>query len=222
MILYLAQLLAWTLLLGALVFWPAGTFAYPGGWILIGAFTLAGAGSILWLWRTDPGLLRERMASPVQAGQPLWDKIWLSAFMLFFCAWTAFMAWDASRRGFAAMPVWLQVAGLLGFAANIVGVLRTFRENSFAAPVVKVQARQTVIDTGPYALVRHPMYASALPLFVGMPLILGSWLGLVGTVLIVLALAWRAVHEEQALREAFPDYDDYARRVRQRLIPFVW
>jgi len=120
------------------------------------------------------------------------------------------------------MPPWLQAAGLVGMFAYSFGVWRTFRENVFAAPVVKVQEGQSVIDTGPYALIRHPMYASALLLFVSMPLVLGSWRGLAGTAVLVAILAWRTTHEELALRRDLPGYAAYAERVRFRWIPNVW
>lgn len=219
---YLLKTAAWTAFLMLLIFLPAGSLAYPGGWALLIVFTLGSVAAITWLARASPTLLAERMASPVQKDQPVWDRIWLSGFMLFFCAWVAFMAWDAGREGFAAMPTWLQAAGLAGMLAYGFGVWRTFRENVFAAPVVKVQEGQSVIDTGPYAVIRHPMYASALLLFLSMPLVLGSWRGLVGTLVLVAILAWRTTHEEQALRRDLPGYAAYAARVRFRWIPKVW
>jgi protein-S-isoprenylcysteine O-methyltransferase Ste14 len=222
MVRYLLQMLVWTVFMGVLIFWPAGTFAYPGGWVLMGLFGFGGLAAILWMDRTSPNLLRERMSSPIQKEQAPWDRLWLSFFILLFLAWMAFMSWDASRQGFAAVPPWLQALGVVGILAYGAGVWWSFRENAFAAPVVKVQAEQKVIDTGPYALVRHPMYASTLPLFVGMPLLLGSWRGLLGSIVIVLAVAWRAVHEEAELRKALPDYKGYAGRVPYRLIPHVW
>jgi protein-S-isoprenylcysteine O-methyltransferase Ste14 len=133
-----------------------------------------------------------------------------------------FMSWDAARTGFTAVPPWLQAAGALCILLNGAGTWWTFRENTFAAPVVKIQEGQKVIDTGPYAFVRHPMYASTLFLFIGVPLLLGSWLGLAFAAMIVLGLAWRAVREENTLRAELPGYDAYAARVRYRLVPFVW
>jgi protein-S-isoprenylcysteine O-methyltransferase Ste14 len=88
--------------------------------------------------------------------------------------------------------------------------------------VVKIQEGQRVIDTGPYAIVRHPMYTSAIFLLIGVPLLLGSWLGLAFSALFILGLTWRTVHEERALRAELKGYEDYAARVRYRLIPFVW
>jgi protein-S-isoprenylcysteine O-methyltransferase Ste14 len=88
--------------------------------------------------------------------------------------------------------------------------------------VVKIQQGQRAIDTGPYAIVRHPMYTSALFLFIGVPLLLGSWLGLAVSALFILAIAWRAVHEERVLHAELSGYESYAARVRYRFIPFVW
>jgi protein-S-isoprenylcysteine O-methyltransferase Ste14 len=219
---YLLQLLAWTVFMAVLILWPAGTLAYPGGWAFIALFTVGSVATGAWLMKHSPSLLRERMASPLQHQQKPWDRIWLSLFMLGFCAWVIFMAWDAARTGFTAVPAWLQVLGGFAVVLEMVGVWWTFRENAFAAPVVKIQEGQRVIDTGPYAIVRHPMYASALLLLIGLPLLLGSWIGLALSVVFIIGIAWRAVHEEHALRAELQGYADYAARVRYRFIPGVW
>jgi protein-S-isoprenylcysteine O-methyltransferase Ste14 len=219
---YLLQILAWTVFMAILILWPAGTLAYPGGWAFIALFTVGSVATVAWLSKHSPSLLRERMSLPVQRQQKPWDRIWLSLFMLGFCAWVIFMAWDAARTGFTAVPAWLQVLGGLAVVLEMVGVWWTFRENTFAAPVVKIQEGQQVIDTGPYAIVRHPMYASALLLLIGLPLLLGSWIGLALSVVFIIGIAWRAVHEEHALRTELQGYADYAARVRYRFIPGVW
>lgn len=216
------QLAFWMLFMAALVMWPAGTLAYPGGWALIALHAVGGVATILWLARRSPSLLRERMAAPVQRDQKPWDRVWLVLFILAFCFWNGFSSWDAARNGFTAVPVWLQVAGALLILLNSAGVWWTFRENAFAAPVIKIQEGQRVIDTGPYALVRHPMYASAMFLFIGTPLLLGSWRGLALSAILILAIAWRAVHEERTLRQELPGYADYTVRVRYRFAPLVW
>ncbi len=219
---YLPQLAAWTVLMAVLVFYPAGTLAYPGGWGFVVLFAAGGVATVLWLSKHSPSLLRERMASPIQRAQKPWDRVFLMLFMLAFFAWMAFMAWDAARLGFAAVPPLVQVAGGLLIVIEMLGVWWTFRENAFAAPVVKIQEGQRVIDSGPYAIVRHPMYASALLLFIGIPLLLGSWLGLALSAILILGIAWRAVREERMLRAELRGYEDYAARVRYRIIPFVW
>lgn len=222
MIVYWLQFVAWTVFMAALILWPAGTLAYPGAWVFIALSTIGGFAMILWLSKRSPTLLRERMSAPVQRNQKPWDRIWLSLFILAFCVWLAFMGWDAARAGFAAVPVWLQVLGGLAIVLYMLGAWWTFRENAFAAPVVKIQEGQQVIDTGPYAFVRHPMYVSALFLLIGTPLLLGSWIGLLLSALFILGIAWRAVHEEHALRAELKGYGDYAARVRYRFVPFVW
>jgi protein-S-isoprenylcysteine O-methyltransferase Ste14 len=98
----------------------------------------------------------------------------------------------------------------------------TFRANSFAAPVVKIQAEQTVVTSGPYRFVRHPLYAGALFFFLGLPLLLDAWRGLFFVPFLILGLAARAVGEERVLRSGLAGYADYAQRVRYRFLPFVW
>jgi protein-S-isoprenylcysteine O-methyltransferase Ste14 len=219
---YLFQLVAWTVFMAALILWPAGTLAYPGAWALIVLFTLGGLVMMLWLSRHSPSLLRERMGSPLQRDQKPWDRAWLTLFIVGFCGWIVFMGWDAARSGFTAVPPWLQALGGLGVVIYMLGAWWTFRENAFAAPVVKIQEGQRVIDTGPYAFVRHPMYTSTLFFFIGIPLLLGSWWGLVLSIVFILGIAWRAVHEEDTLRAELSGYQDYAAHVRYRLVPFVW
>jgi protein-S-isoprenylcysteine O-methyltransferase Ste14 len=212
----------WSAVMAALVMVPARSLAYPGAWVFVATFFVEGLAITLWMAKHSPSLLRERMSPPIQKDQKPWDRIFLVLLIVGFLAWMAFMGWDAARTGFDAVPLWLQALGGVLNAAYMAGVWWTFRENAFAAPVVKIQAGQTVIDTGPYAHVRHPMYASALLFFLGLPLLLGSWLGLVGSAVLILAIACRAVGEEAALREGLAGYDAYAARVRYRLIPGIW
>ncbi len=214
--------LLWFVVIGVLVFWPAGTLAYPGGWALIILLVGGGLAMTIWLAKTNPRLLRERLGSPVQRNQKPWDRVWSPIFFVGLLGWLAFMAWDARRTGFVAVPVWVQVLGALGVVAAMLGSWRTLGENPFAAPVVKIQEGHKVIDTGPYAVVRHPMYATALPMLVGMPLVLGSWWGLALSPIFIVGIAWRAVHEEKTLRAELSGYDEYAARVRYRFIPLVW
>jgi protein-S-isoprenylcysteine O-methyltransferase Ste14 len=216
------QIVIWLAVMAALVFLPAGTLAYPGGWAFVALFSAASVAMTLWFAKRSPRLLRERLSSPIQRSQKPWDRIFLLLFMLGFFIWVPLMAWDAARHGFRAVPFLLQVAGFLGVAAYMVLAGWTFNENAFAAPVVKVQSDQKVVDTGPYATVRHPMYSGAILMFLGLPLLLGSWLGLALAVLLIGGIAWRAVHEEQVLKDELPGYAEYMQRVRYRLIPGVW
>jgi protein-S-isoprenylcysteine O-methyltransferase Ste14 len=222
MVSILLQMVIWTAFIAALLLWPAGTLAYPGALAFIAMFAVGGLVIVIWLAKYSPSLLRERLSSPIQRDQKPWDRVWLSFFVLAFCAWLAFMGWDAARTGFSAVPPWLQVFGGLAIAVYMVGSWLTFRENAFAAPVVKIQQGQRVIDTGPYAIVRHPLYASALLFLTGLPLLLGSWIGLALSSVFILGMGWRAVHEEQTLLAELQGYGDYVRRVRYRFVPYVW
>jgi protein-S-isoprenylcysteine O-methyltransferase Ste14 len=216
------QMVAWSVVMAALIFWPAGTFAYPGGWVFVGLFFVGGLAIMLWLAKYSPKLLRERLSSPVQRDQKPWDRVFLLLFMGAFFVWIPVTAWDAARNAFVAVPLWLQIAGGVAVALYMIGAWATFRENAFAAPVVKIQEGQHVIDSGPYAIVRHPMYASALLLFIGLPLLLGSWWGLAFNAILIPGLGWRAVNEEEMLRKELAGYDAYATRVRYRFVPAVW
>jgi protein-S-isoprenylcysteine O-methyltransferase Ste14 len=174
--------------------------------------------------RVDPRLLRERLKPPVQKDQPLADKLVLIPILLLLPGGMGFMAADAQRWRWSAMPPSVQGAGCALLLASIVFIYRVMRTNSFAAPVVKIQKDrgQAVITTGPYAVVRHPMYLGALFYTAGTSLVLGSWWGLAAVPILALLFMVRIGIEEQALRTGLDGYDDYARRVRRRLLPFIW
>ena len=144
----------------------------------------------------------------------------MSAIMMGWNLWLVLMALDARRWHISHMPVWLEVVGALLVVLGFAAVMPVFAANTFAAPVVKVQndRGQRVIDSGPYALVRHPMYAAGILYLAGMPLLLGSWYGLIGTALIALGICWRAVREERTLTRDLAGYDAYVARVRWRLV----
>jgi protein-S-isoprenylcysteine O-methyltransferase Ste14 len=141
-----------------------------------------------------------------------------------FLAWLALMPLDAVRFGWSHLPRWLQwLGGLLSLISFALFFL-TYRENTFLSPVVRLQRDrgQTVVSSGPYRYVRHPMYAAALVFLVGTTLLLGSAYGLILVLAIVLSIAVRAVKEEQTLLRELPGYKEYMRRVRYRMIPGVW
>jgi protein-S-isoprenylcysteine O-methyltransferase Ste14 len=126
------------------------------------------------------------------------------------------------KHGWSNVPVFVILLGDLLVAVGLVLVLLVFRANPFAASTVTVEHGQTVISTGPYAFVRHPMYSGLLLVFLGLPLALGSWWGLLIFPLLVAVLIWRLTDEERYLAEHLPGYREYRSRVRSRLIPGVW
>jgi protein-S-isoprenylcysteine O-methyltransferase Ste14 len=211
------------LLMAASLFLPAGTFAWPAGWIfliLLHGGLLVG---IKLLLKHNPSLLEERL-SLSQSNQKAWDKVFLLLYQLFLFAWLVLMPLDAVRYHWSQIPIVLQVVGFLVLITAFIVVSLTFRENTFLSPTVRVQHErgQTVITTGPYRYVRHPMYAGGLLLFLGTPLLLGSWYGLLVVVFLVLVIAVRAVLEERVLRDELPGYAAYMEQVRYRLIPYIW
>jgi protein-S-isoprenylcysteine O-methyltransferase Ste14 len=220
----LLEIVVMLAIFAGVLFGAAGTWDWPSGWAFLALFAATSLAISLWLASIDPGLLAERLKPPVQKDQKPWDRLFLLTITVGYVGWLALMAWDARRMAWSHVPVWLQVAGAVLIVASYFGIAWVFRTNSFAAPVIKIQAdrRQTVVSTGPYAFVRHPMYAFALPQFVGGPLMLGSWWGLAGAIAITLAVAARTLGEEKMLRSELEGYEDYARRVRWRYLPGVW
>jgi protein-S-isoprenylcysteine O-methyltransferase Ste14 len=210
--------------MGAALFVPAGTIDWLGGWIFMAEMVLFSAASVAWLAKYDPGLLQERLGGPIQKGQTFWDKVFMLTMLVIWYGWMVLMALDVKRWHLSEAPDWVTYAGAVLIALGFLAVLRTFRENSFAAPVIKIQQErgQKVIDTGPYAVVRHPMYAAALLHIFGTPLVLGSWIGLVVLPIIVGCLIVRIFIEEAMLRKGLPGYREYAARVRYRLVPGIW
>jgi protein-S-isoprenylcysteine O-methyltransferase Ste14 len=160
----------------------------------------------------------------MQSGQPLWDKMFVAAVLLLFLTWLIVMPLDAVRFGWSEVPDWLQLVGALGVVLSFYVMFLTFRENAYLALVAKVQEErgQSVVSTGPYRYVRHPMYASMFLFFPGSALLLGSWWGLLLCVVLLGLLVWRIPLEERMLENGLAGYDEYARKVRYRLIPRVW
>ena len=177
----IVQTLIWFCTMAILLFLAAGTLAWPGAWaylilMIVLSFTLG-----IDLARRDPGLLQERMGSPLQRDQPAADKVLLIVLLLFIFVWLVLMGLDGKRFAWSSVPALVQVLGALITLWSIWFCYRAMHENSFAAPVVKLQRErgQRVISTGPYAFVRHPMYFGAAFYFIGVALLLGSWWGVI-------------------------------------------
>jgi protein-S-isoprenylcysteine O-methyltransferase Ste14 len=220
----LIRTVLWLIIIAILLFVPAGTINWTGAWIFVIETSVISIVLAVWLARHDPELLKERMRSPIQKEQSVPDKIVTGLLLLFFFAWFAFMALDAVRFRWSTVPAWLQVPGALGvLIACYIGYL-TLRENTFAALVVKVQKEreQKVVSSGPYRYVRHPMYAGMIFYLFGLPLLLGSWWGLLWGCGLLGLFSMRILIEEGTLKKGLPGYTDYAAQVRYRLVPGVW
>jgi len=209
--------------LGALLFASAGTLDWPAAWVFLIASATLGPACGLWLAKTDPALLAERMRPTFQADQPAADKKFMLTFVVVVLLWLIAIGLD-HRAHASRVPLVLQALGLAMYLLSTAFIMWVFRENSFAAPVVKVQAERhhRVVSSGPYAFVRHPMYSGVMLFFFGVPLLLGSWWGVAIAPVFAVLFAIRARIEERALVEGLPDYADYAARVRYRLVPGLW
>lgn len=209
--------------MGALLFAAASTLDWLGAWTYLIASALIGPACGLWLARTDPALLAERMRLTAREEQPTADKIFMLVLVVVVVLWLVAMGLDRRFDG-ARLGVPLMLLGLALYLVSMVLILWVFRTNSFAAPVVKVQTERDhhVISTGPYALVRHPMYTSIMLFFVGVPLLLGSTWGLAFAPLFFVMFAIRTRIEERTLVAGLQGYADYTARVRYRLVPGLW
>jgi protein-S-isoprenylcysteine O-methyltransferase Ste14 len=214
-----------------LLFFPAillffgGDWRWTEGWVYSILFYVMCSANLLYLHFKDPALLKERFGSPVQKEQKPWDKVVLLVFFLEFLVWFAIMPLDARRFHWSPVfPLWLRIAGALLLILAMALVFEALRENTFAAPVVKMQKErgQKVISTGMYGVVRHPMYAGAVLLFISTPLLLGSVYGLAIGMLLIVTIAARSVGEEAMLKRELEGYSDYTKKVKWRIIPFVF
>lgn len=205
----------------ALVFLPAWTWHYWQGWLFFGVFAATTIAFTIYLARYDRPLLERRMNAGPQHEQERSQKIIVSLVLAAFLLSIVLAALD-HRFGVSPVSPWASVAGNLIVVLSFVFIFWVTKVNSYAASNIRVEANQRVIDTGPYAYVRHPMYAGAVWLFVGMPLALGSWWPIALMVLVVPVLLWRLLDEERILIRDLPGYGEYRKRVRYRLIPGVW
>ena len=209
------------LILFAIIFACAGTIRFWQGWLFCVSFWFSTIAIGIYLMNRDPALLERRMRfGPVVESRPI-QKIIVTITFVLFVALAVVPALD-HRFGWSRVPGAIVVIANILMVASFGLFLVVLRENSFAASTITVEAGQRVISTGPYAHVRHPMYAAATWLFVGIPLALGSWWSVGVIVPLIPVLLWRLLDEENVLQRDLPGYSEYMRRVRCRLVPFVW
>ena len=212
-------------LFAALLFGPAHSWRWPAAWALLGVLFVSRAVSTFALHRRNPGLVRERTRLPLHREQAGVDRILLPLFMASFAAQVAFISIDHWRLQLVPPPpLWIRWLGMTAFVFGWYVMHLALRANSFAVTVVRHQRERghEVVTTGPYAVVRHPMYAGFVPVTLGIGLWLGSSAGALAALVPIALLAIRIVVEEQFLRRSLPDYARYADTVRWRLVPGVW
>lgn len=207
--------------LGVLLLVPAWSLAYWQAWLYWLVFGGATVALNEYFLEHDPALVRRRMsAGPTAETQPK-QKLIMALTSVCFLLLIIVPGLDY-RFAWSAAPAWLVVVSDAGVAVSFLAIFLVLRQNSYAAATIQVEANQPVVSTGAYAVVRHPMYAGALPMFVFTPPALGSYWALLVLVPMIPALVWRLLDEERFLKQNLPGYADYCRRVRYRLVSGVW
>jgi protein-S-isoprenylcysteine O-methyltransferase Ste14 len=208
-------------IMAALIFVPAGTLDYWQAWLFIGVFEGASIAIGVYLAINDPALLARRLRVGPTAERETTQKIIITLAFGGMLALVMVSALDR-RWGWSSVPPAVSILGNVLVALGFLVTFFVFRANSYGASTIEVVSDQTLVSSGPYALVRHPMYAGVLMMMIGVAPALGSWWGLVLLVLLVPVLIWRLLDEERLLRRDLRGYADYLRRVRYRLVPYVW
>lgn len=206
------------LLVGALIFLPAGIFAYWQGWLLICILFIPMFIAGLLMMKKSPELLRKRLN--VKEEQDEQKVVILLSGLMFLAAFI--VAGLNYRFGWILLPAWVSYAAAAVFLAAYALYAEVLRENAYLSRTVEVQEGQKVIDTGLYGIVRHPMYMTTLLLFLSMPLVLGSILSFVITLVYIPIIAKRIRNEEQVLENGLEGYTEYKKRVKYKVIPFIW
>jgi protein-S-isoprenylcysteine O-methyltransferase Ste14 len=214
-------LVAWP----GLLLWLSGDWYWVEGWIFGVWFIVLCATCIVWLYRKDPALLAERYRKPGTGGQSRGDKLIVYGVVVGFVLWIVVPPLDAHRFAWTPrLPCCLEPGGAALLLIAAFFLFRSFTDNTFLSPLVRIQQerRQHVVSTGVYRFVRHPMYLGASLMFVGAPLLLGSTAGLVLGMALSMLLAVRILGEEKLLARDLDGYEEYCRRVRYRVLPFIW
>jgi protein-S-isoprenylcysteine O-methyltransferase Ste14 len=221
------------LLYPAAVLAIAGDVTWIEGWIFTITWLTWMYALLIYLVKKDPGLLRERLVSPIQKEkkeeqdiqQKRWDKPIIAIMLIFFIVWIVGTPLDAKRFALSPeFPILVKVIGVIFLNCGLAIVFKAYRDNPFASPVVRVQKerKQKVVSTGIYSVVRHPVYLGVMLFITGMPLLSGSLIGIGCTIGMGILLAIRAAKEEGMLADELEGYDEYCKKVRYRMIPFVF
>ncbi len=205
----------------ALIFVTAGTLDYWQGWVFLAVFAVSTTGHTIYLALYDKPLLERRLKAGPWHEKEWSQKIIVSLVIIAFLAFIILPVLDY-RYSLSPVPAWVSILGNAIIILSFLGIFWVIKTNSWAASNIRVEANQRVVESGPYAYVRHPMYVGAIWLFVGIPLALGSWWS-VGLLLPFLpVLVWRLLDEEKILTRDLPGYPEYKGTVKYRLIPYVW
>jgi protein-S-isoprenylcysteine O-methyltransferase Ste14 len=219
--LWLRVLVFW-LIFVVMLFLPAGSFNWTEAWIFLALYFGWAIPMVRWLQRNNPELLRERMKGPIQKDQKGWDKLLVVAIMPVSIAFFVVLGFDAVRFGWSDPPLYLKVIGFAAMVPSAILVGRVMRANTYLSKSVRIQEGHQVISTGPYAVVRHPLYIAVFVFLVATPLALGALYALIPGGVMALMMVVRTALEDRTLRRELPGYAEYTEQVRYRLLPGLW
>lgn len=206
------------LLVGLLIFLPAGTLAFPYGWLLMGLLFVPMLIVGFIMLAKAPDFLKKRLNAKEKQGT---QKGVVAISGLMFIVGFVVAGLDF-RFGWSTMPNWVTAAASVVFVLDYALYAEVMRENSYLSRTIQVEQGQKVVDTGLYGIVRHPMYAATIELFMMMPLILGSWYALIVFTVYPAVIVVRLKDEEALLTQELPGYEEYKKKVKYRIIPFIW
>ena len=208
----------------ALVFLAAGTVRWTAFWVLLGFYLLTTGGWMLWLKRRDPALLKERMSGGRRPDIKDWDRAIIRAYTILLIVLLLLAPLDAVRFRWSRVSLGFQGLALFGMLAAWSLIIWAFRENAFLAEYVRIQEERdhTVCSSGPYRIVRHPMYVGVILTILGIPILLGSLFALIPAILIAALFVLRTALEDRTLQKELPGYAEYARAVPWKLVPMIW
>ncbi len=214
----ISKVLLGIVLVGALIFVPAGTFSYMQGWLLMGILFIPMVAAGFVMFFKSPELLQKRLNAKEEQGE---QRVVVLLSGLMFLA-TFIVAGLNFRFGWLVLPCWISNVFAVVFLVAYVLYAEVLRENAYLSRTIEVQENQQVVDTGLYGVVRHPMYMSTLLLFLSMPLVLGSLFSFLIMLVYIPIIAKRIRNEEQVLEEGLQGYREYKQKVRHKVIPFIW
>ncbi len=217
--------LIYILLFPTLLLSLSGDWLWREGWIFSIWFTVLCFATIIRLYRHDPDLLSERYRKPGTGNQEGWDRYVVLGLLIGFFAWVVIMPLDAKRYGWTGyLPLWIKTFGFIFLLFSFFLFYHSYAENTFVSALVRIQTerRHRVISTGVFGFVRHPMYLGGILMFIGTPMLLGSIYGIVIGLAMFFLIAARIVGEEKMLVNELEGYEDYQKKVRYRLLPYIW
>jgi protein-S-isoprenylcysteine O-methyltransferase Ste14 len=211
-----------SILYAALIFIAAGTIRWPRFWFFLGFYVISTSAFMIWLKKRDPGLLKERMT--VKKDVKKWDKNIIRVYTALLFLMFIVAPLDAIRFRWSRVPSTVQWLAFAGIVMSWGVVFWAFRENAFLSGFVRIQTDRghTVCSSGPYRMIRHPMYLAVIISVLCLPIFLGSLYSLIPAALVAALFVLRTSLEDQTLRKELPGYDEYAGKVRWRLLPKLW